>query len=336
MVRAIRKGVYYAMEMTMTDRINSVNVEDQAAVFEVAAKASHTASLPTKPADLQLKKPIKLIVSDVDGTLVDTHKHVSDETVAAVKAAIEAGVTVAVASGRAWGEMGEVIHRIPEIQHYICSNGAVVFEQQGGDTTTVFHQSFSNAEGLRLLDELRPFDVYIEAYGGKDIYGETEGMLEFASNLPPHLVPLMKASRTMVPNLREHIVKTGMDLEKIQLFYGTEAKKEAILDHFKGDHRFVIIQSSEGNLEFVQPGISKGRAVAALADSLGLTADEVMTIGDSNNDLTMLAYGGISFAMMNGETTAKATAKFLAPTNDEQGVAQMIRLVLAAEEQQAI
>lgn len=280
-----------------------------------------------------LKKPIKLIVSDVDGTLVDTDKHVSDVTVQAMKEAMAEGITVAVASGRAFGEMGEVLHRLPEIEEYICSNGAVVVEQKHGESKVIFHQSFSNEEGLRLLDELLPFDVYIEAYGGKDIFGTANEMEEFAANLSPHLVPLMKASRTMVPNLREYIVETGMDLEKIQLFYGTEEKKQAILKHFEGDDRFTIIQSSEGNLEFVQPGISKGRAVEALANKLGITADEVMTIGDSNNDLTMLAYAGVSFAMANGEATTKATAKYLAPTNDEDGVAQVVRAVVAASKE---
>lgn len=277
-----------------------------------------------------LKKPIKLIVSDVDGTLVDTNKHISDVTVQAMKEAMAEGITVAVASGRAFGEMDEVLQRLPEIEEYICSNGAVVVEQKKGQSKVIFHQSFSNEEGLWLLDQLLPFDVYIEAYGGKDIYGSANEMEEFAANLSPHLIPLMKASRTMVPNLREYIVETGMDLEKIQLFYGTEEKKQAILNHFKGDDRFNIIQSSEGNLEFVQPGISKGRAVEALAKALGLTADEVMTIGDSNNDLTMLAYAGVSFAMANGEDTTKATAKYLAPTNDEDGVAQVVRAVVAA------
>lgn len=277
-----------------------------------------------------LKKPIKLIVSDVDGTLVDTDKHISDVTVQAMKEAMAEGITVAVASGRAFGEMDEVLQRLPEIEEYICSNGAVVVEQKKGQSKVIFHQSFSDEEGLWLLDQLLPFDVYIEAYGGKDIYGSANEMEEFAANLSPHLIPLMKASRTMVPNLREYIVETGMDLEKIQLFYGTEEKKQAILNHFKGDDRFNIIQSSEGNLEFVQPGISKGRAVEALAKALGLTADEVMTIGDSNNDLTMLAYAGVSFAMANGEDTTKATAKYLAPTNDEDGVAQVVRAVVAA------
>ena len=106
-----------------------------------------------------LKKPIKLIVSDVDGTLVDTDKHVSDVTVQAMKEAMAEGITVAVASGRAFGEMGEVLHRLPEIEEYICSNGAVVVEQKNGESKVIFHQSFSNEEGLRLLDELLPFDI---------------------------------------------------------------------------------------------------------------------------------------------------------------------------------
>lgn len=280
-----------------------------------------------------LKKPIKLIVSDVDGTLVDTDKHISDVTVQAMKEAMAEGIAVAVASGRAFGEMGEVLQRLPEIEEYICSNGAVVVEQKHGQSKVIFRQSFSNEEGLWLMDQLLPFDVYIEAYGGKDIFGTADEMEEFAANLSPHLIPLMKASRTMVPNLRDYIVETGMDLEKIQLFYGTEEKKQAILNHFEGDDRFTIIQSSEGNLEFVQPGISKGRAVAALANELGITADEVMTIGDSNNDLTMLAYAGVSFAMANGEATTKATAKYLAPTNDEDGVAQVVRAVVTASKE---
>lgn len=280
-----------------------------------------------------LKKPIKLIVSDVDGTLVDTDKHISDVTVQAMKEAMAEGIAVAVASGRAFGEMGEVLQRLPEIEEYICSNGAVVVEQKHGQSKVIFRQSFSNEEGLWLMDQLLPFDVYIEAYGGKDIFGTADEMEEFAANLSPHLIPLMKASRTMVPNLRDYIVETGMDLEKIQLFYGTEEKKQAILKHFEGDDRFTIIQSSEGNLEFVQPGISKGRAVAALANELGITADEVMTIGDSNNDLTMLAYAGVSFAMANGEATTKATAKYLAPTNDEDGVVQVVRAVVTASKE---
>ncbi|MDY3973638.1 MAG: HAD family hydrolase [Veillonella caviae] len=291
-----------------------------------SASHSHTDVM-----ELSLKKPIKLIVSDVDGTLVNRDKYVTERTIAAVQAAMEQGITVAVASGRAWGEMSEVKRKLPRITHYICSNGAVVLERVDADSTrTVFHQSFSNAAALELMDALIPFDVYIEAYCGEAIYGDREEMTEFASQLDPHLLPLIQASRIMVDGLRDYIESTGIELEKIQIFYGTEEKKQAILQHFKGQTEFNIIESSEGNLEFVQPGISKGRAVASLATSLGITAEEVMCIGDSNNDISMLQYTPVSFAMGNGELTAKAAATYEAPTNEAEGVAVAIESVIKA------
>ncbi len=279
---------------------------------------------------ISLSKPIKLIVSDVDGTLVDKDKYVTARTIKAVHAAMEQGITVAIASGRAWGEMAEVKSKLPEIRHYICSNGAVVLKHSANGTETIFHQSFSNKEGLDLIDELLPFGVYIEAYSGETIYGDGEEMKEFARQLSPHLLPLIQASRTMVEGLREYIARTGIELEKVQIFYGTETKKQEVLTHFKGRTHFTIIESSEGNLEFVQPGISKGRAVASLAESLGLSPDEVMCIGDSNNDISMLEYTPVSFAMGNGEDTAKAVATYIAPTNEEEGVAVAIEAVVAA------
>ena len=276
-----------------------------------------------------LKKPIKLIVSDVDGTLVNKDKYVTPATVAAVHKAMDQGVTVAVASGRAWGEMAEVKKKIPEIKHYICSNGAVVMKRTSDEEAeVVFHQSFSTEEGLALLDMLLPFKVYIEAYSGPKIYGDGKEMKTFASKISPHLLPLIRASRVMVDGLRNYIETEQLELEKIQLFYGTDSKKQEILDYMRGRTNFTIIESSEGNLEFVKPDISKGRAVAALAESMGLEPDEVMCIGDSNNDLTMLRYTLVSFAMGNGEETAKATAQYIADTNENDGVAKAIELVL--------
>ncbi|MBS4913348.1 MAG: HAD family phosphatase [Veillonella sp.] len=276
-----------------------------------------------------LKKPVKLIVSDVDGTLVNKDKYVTPATVAAVHKAMDLGVTVAVASGRAWGEMAEVKRKIPEIKHYICSNGAVVMKRTSDDDAeVVFHESFSTEEGLALIDMLLPFNVYIEAYSGAKIYGDGEEMKEFASKISPHLLPLIKASRVMVDSLRDYIATEGLALEKVQLFYGDDSKKQEILDYMKGRTNFTIIESSEGNLEFVKPDISKGRAVAALAESMGLEPDEVMCIGDSNNDLTMLRYTPVSFAMGNGEETAKAAARYVAETNEEDGVAKAIEQVL--------
>ena len=281
---------------------------------------------------LQLTKPVRLIICDVDGTLVNSDKHITDGTVKAVNAALASGVTVAVAIGRAWGEMAQVLEKIPDIHTFICSNGAIVMKKDGASFETVFHQSFSTERGVALLRRLLKWDVYGEAYAGDVVYGDKSCLSHITDYVHPQILPLMAPSRKMVDNLPEFLEEHQLEMEKIQVFYGTQANKDAIVAELGHSDEFTLIESSEGNLEFVQPGISKGRAVAALAESMGLGADEVMTIGDSNNDLTMLAYAGVSFAMGNGEDTAKATAKYETLTNNEDGVATAVMAVLAANE----
>lgn len=281
---------------------------------------------------LPLAKRVRLIVCDVDGTLVNSDKQITEATVKAVHQALAAGVTVAVASGRAWGEMAQVRERLPEIHTFICSNGAIVMKQDGEGFETVFHQSFSAEHGVALLRRLLTWDVYGEAYAGDVVYGDKKCLPRITDYVHPRILPLMAPSRKMVADLPSFLEANRLDLEKIQVFYGTQANKEAIVAELGHSEAFTLIESSEGNLEFVQPGVNKGKAVAALADSMGLGADEVMTIGDSNNDLTMLTYADVSFAMGNGEDTAKAAAAYETLTNDEDGVAVAILAVLRANE----
>lgn len=283
-------------------------------------------------AGLSLVKPVRLIVCDVDGTLVNSDKQITKDTILAVNQALAAGITVAVASGRAWGEMTQVLTALPAIHTFICSNGAIVMKQAGDSFETVFHQSFSTKRGVALLRKLLTWDVYGEVYAGDVVYGDKTCLPHITDYVHPQILPLMAPSRKMVADLPTYLEEHQIEMEKVQVFYGTEANKAAIVAELGHSHEFTLIESSEGNLEFVQPGISKGKAVAALAESMGLSADEVMTIGDSNNDLTMLTYGGVSFAMGNGEDTAKAAAAYETLTNDEDGVAAAILAVLRANE----
>lgn len=273
---------------------------------------------------------IQLIVSDVDGTLVDNYKHISQENIQAIKNAQAAGCEVAIASGRTRNEMSEIEKNVPSISYFICCNGAYVFNAH---TKEVLYQTgFSITEGINLLDELEPFDVYVEVYTDGKIYADKAILPRFNEFINPFLHELFLESRVYVDDLRAYLIEQNKTFEKVQVFYGSKEKKDAILEKYKGNSSFTIIESSEDNLELVPNNVSKGLAVAELAKSKGLTAAEVMTMGDSNNDLTMLDYAGVSFAMANGEETAKATAKYLTTTNDENGVAKAIELVLQNNE----
>ena len=105
-----------------------------------------------------------------------------------------------------------------------------------------------------------------------------------------------------------------------------------IRDSVDGDGRarfYDVLESSEGNLEFVLPHTTKGTAVAALAKHWGYTSDEVMTIGDSENDISMLRFARYSVAMGNALHSIKSVAHYETVDNNHNGVAEAILSAVA-------
>ena len=86
-----------------------------------------------------------------------------------------------------------------------------------------------------------------------------------------------------------------------------------------------ITSSWADNYELMPQGVSKGRAVKELAEKMGIGPDQVMTVGDFDNDLSMIEYAGYGTAMGNATPKVKAAAKYVTLTNDEDGVAAAIR-----------
>lgn len=288
-------------------------------------------------------KPIRFIASDVDGTLVNDAKSVDPEVVNAVRAARESGIRVAIASGRAWHEMDDIIEAMPCLRYFVCTNGAYVMDKE--EEKELLHITIDKVRALGLVRKLIDYGVFVEAYVKAEIFGqyptvgnETEQAEHF---FRPNIRPFILKTRTMVPNLIAHLESLPEGPEKIQIFYGDEALSERILtdlrDEFqgaamdgKGRERFYdVLESSEGNLEFVLPHTTKGTAVEALANHWGYTADEVMTIGDSENDLSMIRFAGAGVAMGNARDNVKAAARYETMDNNHYGVARALYSAIA-------
>ena len=334
-------------------------------------------------------KPIRFIASDVDGTLVNDAKAIPDEAIEAIRAARESGIRVAIASGRAWNEMNDVIEKLPCLRYFMCTNGAYVMDKE--ENRTLFHVTFDKKQALYLLRKLLTYGVYVEAYVKDKIYGMyppsrcitperlcacaderndsdtethlpgethdhyalTEGDEAAHANMSeceveqsnfffrPNIRPFILATRTMVPDLLAHMEALEEGPEKMQIFYGDEPMRQKILqdlrDEYQGMSRdgtgrerfYDVLLSSEGNLEFVLPHTTKGTAVEALANYWGFSPDEVMTLGDSENDLSMLRFAGASVAMGNGKPNIKEAARYVTTDNNHQGVAKAIYSAIA-------
>lgn len=357
-------------------------------------------------------KPIKFIASDVDGTLVNDAKAIPDEAIEAIRAARESGIRVAIASGRAWNEMNDVIEKLPCLRYFMCTNGAYVMDKD--ENRSLFHVNFDKEQALYLLRKLLTYGVYVEAYVKDQIFGMyppsrcitperlsacaseckapnkkgsdrlMDNHLPSSMNHPqfgvtdehlpgethdhyalaesdeaakatmseceveqsnfffrPNIRPFILATRTMVCDLLAHMESLEGGPEKIQIFYGDEPMRQRILQDLRDEYQglshdgtgrerfYDVLLSSEGNLEFVLPHTTKRTAVEALAKHWGFSPDEVMTLGDSENDLSMLRFAGAGVAMGNAKSNIKEVARYETTDNNHHGVAKAIYSAIA-------
>ena len=157
----------------------------------------------------------------------------------------------------------------------------------------------------------------------------------------PNIRPFILATRTMVCDLLAHMESLDEGPEKIQIFYGDEPMRQRILQDLRDEYQglshdgtgrerfYDVLLSSEGNLEFVLPHTTKGTAVEALAKHWGFSPDEVMTLGDSENDLSMLRFAGAGVAMGNAKSNIKEVARYETTDNNHHGVAKAIYSAIA-------
>ena len=115
------------------------------------------------------------------------------------------------------------------------------------------------------------------------------------------------------------------EIEKFSILYPTEAQRDAAWQAVaKACPQLEITSSIERNMELNALGVSKGRGLMALAERLGLARDQVMAVGDSGNDLTMLEAAGLGVAMGNATREVRHAADVITADNNHDGVAEAI------------
>lgn len=259
----------------------------------------------------------RLVCLDVDGTLIGTHGTVPDEVWPAAAALREAGIVVALASGRpAFGKARGYAERLAPDGWHIFQNGASLVHLASGQSRS----SALPAESVRhLVARARAEGRDLELYSDLDYAIESQsararahaGLLgvPFAPrDLDSLTGPIVRAQWLIAHDELEAVRNDDPQLE----FWpaGSPAMP---------DTTFVSLTGA---------GIGKGSAVRALAGILGLDLGDVMFVGDARNDVDALRIVGTSVAMGNAEPEAKAVARHHVGHVDEGGLVQALRLAL--------
>lgn len=266
---------------------------------------------------------IKLVAMDLDNTLLDSDKQISEHTKEVLKKAIEAGVHIVPATGRIFKAIPDDLKNMQGVRYALCSNGASVYDKE--EDRIIYSNHMSKEIVFKIFDVLEKYHC---AY---DIYQNGQGYMEkrFFRNLDEykikgHLFELIMNTRLEVENLREHIENNPLGIEKISSFYDDMDVREVVRAELKALNIASVASSLDNNIEINQFGCDKGDGLTNLAKHLDLSIDQVMACGDAGNDTKMIEAAGFGVVMENGDEDLKKIADFVTKTNNEDGVAYAI------------
>lgn len=274
---------------------------------------------------------IKLIALDLDGTLLDSRKRLSEANRQALSRCVENGIWVVPCTGRAVDGVPSEVKDIPGVRYAITTNGAVIYDMKEDAVLDTRMLPWELA-----LEILHFLDVHHVMY---DPYIDRRGITEprffenlSAYGLSPELQKMVKMTRDIHPNIIEYVKKSHKPVEKINLFFPDMEERARLRAELEKRDDILVTSSITNNLEINAPGATKGEAIHRLAAHLGIDVKQTMAVGDGENDFTMIRMAGVGVAMKNGSNELQAAADYITDTNDESGVASAINRLIFGEQ----
>ncbi|MCI5801826.1 MAG: Cof-type HAD-IIB family hydrolase [Oscillospiraceae bacterium] len=264
----------------------------------------------------------KMLVLDLDGTLTNSKKEITPVTHAALDRAMEKGVKVVLASGRpTYG----IVPLAKELD--LARKGGYILSFNGGritDCTTgevIYERILSAEKAGELYDLAQLHKVNIMTYQDENIITEKpdDQYVELESRINKMTIKKVESFKDYVtfPVNKCLMVEEGDYLGEVE-----KKVKAAVGDELS------VCRSEAFFLEVMPKNIDKAYSLGKLLEHLGMTREEMICCGDGFNDKSMIEYAGLGVAMQNGKPEVKAAADYIAPSNDEDGIAHVIEKFL--------
>jgi Cof subfamily protein (haloacid dehalogenase superfamily) len=266
---------------------------------------------------------MRLVASDIDGTILGHDGKISDRTIRAFHACRKAGVELVFVTGRPPRWLHPLEEQLGHTGTVICSNGAVVWDLEADKVVSAQTMAIDDIfEIRRIIKKVRPTALFAaETLTGFHLEpgfienGSSELLSEFT---PAPLASTLTAEDAVVKFLA--IVREGT-ADEFLAEVGPAVGSLASVTHSA---------PTVAMLELAVPGINKAVTLADYAASLGIDAADVVAFGDMPNDIEMLRWAGHGYGMASGHPEAIRAAGQQAPHFDDDGVAQILEEKLAA------
>jgi len=259
------------------------------------------------------QKPVRLVIADVDGTLVTQEKILTQRAIQSVMALRGAGIKFAVTSGRPPHGMAMLIDPLRIDEPLAAFNGGVITKP---DLTTIVRENFLPRAMVEKVIQIildHKLDVWI--YTGRDWFVRDVNA--------PHVAReqwTVKFAPVVVQGFDDH-------LENVAKVVGVSDDLEAVQRCEKDTqeacgNRASAARSQPYYLDVTHPKANKGEVVLAMSDLLQTPVDQIATIGDMPNDVLMFRKSGISIAMGNASPEVQKSATYVTESNEQEGFAE--------------
>lgn len=263
----------------------------------------------------------KAIALDLDGTLKSSNKKILPETKKILMDLAKQGITIILASGRPTPGMVEEARelQLASLGGYVLSfNGARIIEQKSKEI--VYDKTFSKELAHQVYRCGKEYGLAVVTYlddkivteDGNDEYIQYEAMLNAME---------IKQVDSFITNVQQNVNKV--------LLTGKPEYVAKIVDVFqqKFTSDLSVYRSTPFFIEVMDQGVDKASSLDILLKSLGIKSEELVAFGDGYNDLTMIQYAGLGVAMGNSVAEVKDTANYITDSNDEEGIANCLKLL---------
>ncbi|WP_416197538.1 MAG: HAD family phosphatase [Sporanaerobacter sp.] len=265
----------------------------------------------------------KLIATDMDGTLLNSQNKITDRNKKAILEALEAGVKVILCTGRIFTSALYYAKTLKLDTPIIACNGAYIAEQ---DKSKIIYEEPISIESFKKIVEIAEEEnMYYHFYDDSTFYArELNDTIMNYMNWNKERDEMDRIDIRIVKNPLDTIKDENRKVYKIVFVDENREKLKRFREKISTIKGIEVASSWWSNVEVMNEGVSKGKALNKLCDMLNISMDEVIAIGDNENDIPMLKVAGLGIAMANGEGVAKDAADYIADTNDESGVGKII------------
>lgn len=266
----------------------------------------------------------KLIALDLDETTLDRQGRLPPENRRALEAAIDRGIHVVVATGRAMASISEEIREFPKIEYAIGGNGATLFRLKTGEILR--HCMLPKEVPDRVLELSQGEHLTYEAV----VDGTAHGQQDYIDDPTRYMADArtaayVQSTRRPVPDILKFIRAHRGELESMDLVLGDLETKQRMQEKLKALNEVYITSSVPRLLEISQKDSGKHRALAWLAEYLKIAPGECAAFGNGDNDAEMLRWAGTGIAVENATELCLSAADHVTAAHDEAGVAKALK-----------